>query len=115
MDMEIQINLDKIRKRLEKQQKVLSARVEEEKEKAAPGSVANPDRADLAHDYSYRARHISMIDQLEAQLDETGMALERIEEGSYGRCTKCGNFIIAERLEAMPAAELCIRCRRQEE
>lgn len=112
--MEMQINLDKMRKRLKKQLNVLADRVEEEREKAAPNSIANPDRSDLASDYSYRARRLSMVEQLEEQLDETREALQRIEEGTYGQCTNCGNLIMPERLEALPSAELCIDCQRQE-
>ncbi|MGD8402210.1 MAG: TraR/DksA C4-type zinc finger protein [Anaerolineales bacterium] len=111
--MERQINLDKMRKKLDKQKKELSARVEEEREKASPNSLANPDRSDLASDYSYRARRLSMVEQLEEQLEETTEALNRIDEGTYGQCTNCGNSIAPERLEALPAAELCIDCQRQ--
>ncbi len=112
--MEMQINLDKMRKRLKKQQNVLTERVEDEREKASPNSIANPDRADLASDYSYRARRLSMVEQLEEQLDETTEALKRIEEGTYGRCANCGNSIMPERLEALLSAELCIDCQRSE-
>ncbi|MFN2628927.1 MAG: TraR/DksA family transcriptional regulator [Gaiellaceae bacterium] len=42
-------------------------------------------------------------------------ALKRIEEGTYGTCTSCGNEIPAERLEASPWAGLCIECKRREE
>lgn len=112
--MEMQINLDKMRIRLKKQQNVLTDRVEEEREKASPNSIANPDRADLASDYAYRARRLSMVEQLEEQLDETTEALKRIDDGTYGQCTNCGNFIMPERLEVLPAAELCIDCQRQE-
>jgi RNA polymerase-binding protein DksA len=42
-------------------------------------------------------------------------ALERIEQGAYGVCTRCGRPISPERLEARPWASLCIDCRRQEE
>jgi len=112
--MESQIDLDKMQKMLKRQKKILSTRLEEEREKAAPSSIANPDRSDLASDYSYRARRLSMVEQLEEQLDETREALERIDEGTYGRCMNCGNFIKSERLEALPSAELCIDCQRQE-
>jgi RNA polymerase-binding protein DksA len=37
-------------------------------------------------------------------------ALERIAEGTYGECTKCGATIAAGRLEARPEAALCIDC-----
>lgn len=112
--METQINLDKMRKRLKEQEKELSARVEEEKGKASPDSMANPDRSDLAYDYSYRNRRLSMLEQFEEQLEETRHALARIDEGTYGQCTNCGNSISPERLQALPAAELCIDCQRSE-
>lgn len=42
-------------------------------------------------------------------------ALARIEDGSYGACIRCGNEIPAERLSAIPGAELCISCKEWEE
>jgi DnaK suppressor protein len=38
-------------------------------------------------------------------------ALKRIEKGSYGFCTDCGKLIEKERLEAVPHAQLCVRCK----
>ena len=114
MNIDKQIELDEMRKRLKKQQKVLGTRIKAEREKAEPGSVANPDRADLAYDYSYRARRLSMVEKLEDQLDETRKALKRIDEGTYGQCINCGKFILPERLDALPSAELCIDCQRLE-
>lgn len=37
-------------------------------------------------------------------------ALTQINKGTYGKCTKCGKAIKSERLEAMPAATLCVSC-----
>jgi DnaK suppressor protein len=37
-------------------------------------------------------------------------AVERLEQGSYGRCTVCGNEIGAERLEALPGVTTCVTC-----
>lgn len=42
-------------------------------------------------------------------------ALRRIEEGTYGICVECGQPISRERLEAVPHARLCIRCKTEEE
>jgi DnaK suppressor protein len=42
-------------------------------------------------------------------------ALARIDEGTYGICTSCGQPISEERLEARPWAELCIDCARKAE
>ena len=42
-------------------------------------------------------------------------ALARIEEGTYGICTKCGRPISEDRLEALPWASLCIDDARAQE
>jgi DnaK suppressor protein len=112
--MELQIDLEQMRKRLRKKQKVLKERVEVESQRAKPSQLANPDRADMAYDYAYRSRRLSLLEQLEDQLAEVNKALKRIDEGTYGICTNCGKNILPERLEALPSAELCIDCQRQE-
>jgi RNA polymerase-binding protein DksA len=38
-------------------------------------------------------------------------ALQRIERGEYGRCNDCDKLIEKERLEAVPHAQLCLRCK----
>ncbi len=48
-------------------------------------------------------------------LHEIDAALGRIDDGTYGTCTRCGTTISEERLEAMPYATLCIDCKRREE
>ena len=112
--MEVQIDLEQMRKRLRKQQKVLKEQVEVKSQQAKPSQLANPDRADMAYDYAYRSRRLSLLEQLEDQLAEVNKALKRIDEGTYGICTNCGKNILPERLEALSSAELCIDCQRQE-
>jgi RNA polymerase-binding protein DksA len=41
-------------------------------------------------------------------LSEIDAALQRIEDGTYGKCRMCGKEIGTERLEAYPWASLCI-------
>ena len=45
-----------------------------------------------------------------AEIELITGALARLEIGTYGTCTACGGAIAPKRLEAMPAAGLCIRC-----
>jgi DnaK suppressor protein len=45
-------------------------------------------------------------------LGEIDAALVRIDAGTYGTCTNCGNAIAVGRLEAHPWASLCIDCAR---
>ncbi len=47
---------------------------------------------------------------LAQELAETDAALERIEQGKFGRCETCGGAIGRQRLLALPAARLCIEC-----
>lgn len=47
-----------------------------------------------------------------AQIDR---ALVRIDNGTYGVCTRCSAAIPTARLEAMPEAELCLSCKEREE
>jgi len=42
-------------------------------------------------------------------------ALERIDQGIYGKCQSCGLYISDARLEAVPHARLCIKCKSAEE
>ncbi|NDF14797.1 conjugal transfer protein TraR [bacterium] len=42
-------------------------------------------------------------------------ALRRIEDGSYGRCETCEEFIELRRLQARPTTTLCISCKEEEE
>ncbi|WOJ93213.1 TraR/DksA C4-type zinc finger protein [Congregibacter variabilis] len=37
-------------------------------------------------------------------------ALQRIEEGNYGKCMQCGGDIAADRLKVMPEATHCMGC-----
>lgn len=46
--------------------------------------------------------------RLETQLTEVGTALDRIGNGKFGLCEKCGKPIKPERLEANPSARNCM-------
>ncbi|TDB38992.1 MAG: TraR/DksA family transcriptional regulator [Actinobacteria bacterium] len=63
------------------------------------------------------ARELDMTleDNAREILGAIDAALARMDAGGYGVCTRCGKEIQPERLEAMPAAELCITCKEWEE
>ncbi|MCI5109398.1 MAG: TraR/DksA family transcriptional regulator [Marivita sp.] len=44
------------------------------------------------------------------ELRRIDAALQRIEDGSYGTCAKCGDPIAEDRLRAVPTAALCRAC-----
>jgi len=49
------------------------------------------------------------------EIREVEEALERIKSGEYGKCRSCGKRISKARLEALPFATLCLKCKRAEE
>jgi DnaK suppressor protein len=52
----------------------------------------------------------ALAGSLRETLQEINEALAKLEAGTYGRCESCGQQIPEARLEAMPAAKLCIEC-----
>jgi DnaK suppressor protein len=45
-----------------------------------------------------------------AEIELIEEALARLDAGTYGLCTACGDEIAPKRLEALPACRLCITC-----
>jgi RNA polymerase-binding protein DksA len=64
--------------------------------------------ADSGQATAERSQLISIIEGLQSHLHAVDAALRRIEEGTYGRCERCGREIPFERLEARPTATLCV-------
>src|SRR5215470_1697034 len=52
----------------------------------------------------------ALLGTLRETLLEIDEALAKLEAGTYGRCESCGGDIAPARLEAKPAAQLCIEC-----
>jgi len=60
---------------------------------------------------SQAVERIAQVDaarRLDAKLRDVERAIEKLDEGTYGKCDVCGRPIGAERLEAIPSAVLCI-------
>jgi RNA polymerase-binding protein DksA len=113
-DMQKQIDIEDMRNRLQNRKKIMDEQLEIESGKVLPAGMSGKDRADLAYDYEYRAHRVALLNQLESQIEEINEALKRIESGDYGICSNCGAAITPERLEALPHADMCIRCQRKE-
>ena len=69
--------------------------------------------ADAAQTTSERAKVLSLAEGLKQRLEDVQAALGRLEKGTYGICESCGKDIAPERLEAVPAARLCIDCKQK--
>jgi RNA polymerase-binding protein DksA len=59
-------------------------------------------------DYSLEENSAEVLEAIDA-------ALQRIDDGTYGTCVRCGREVGIERLEARPWSALDIECQRLEE
>lgn len=60
-------------------------------------------------------RNQAFINHSRAALLDVNSALRRLDEGTYGKCQRCGREINPRRLEALPWVTLCIQCAEQVE
>jgi DnaK suppressor protein len=81
----------------------------------ASGSLSNVPvhPADLGTDNFEQELSLGLLENEQQLLEQTLSALDRIANGSYGRCQECGGGISAERLEALPYAPSCLACAEQ--
>jgi RNA polymerase-binding transcription factor DksA len=49
-------------------------------------------------------------ERVAAEIEELKTAIDRVEQGIYGQCARCGARIDPERLEALPTTTLCANC-----
>ncbi|MEU7333995.1 RNA polymerase-binding protein DksA, partial [Streptomyces parvus] len=71
----------------------------------------SPDSADRAaqeEDLALELRNRNRERKLIMKIDK---ALQKIQDGEYGRCESCGIEIGVRRLEARPTADLCFDCK----
>lgn len=78
----------------------------------AAGELSGYDQhpADLGSEMFERARNLALGEHHLLRLEAIEQALRRWDEGVYGRCARCGGMIERPRLEAEPAAILCMGC-----
>ena len=75
------------------------------------GSLAfDQNFADSSQVTAERGEAEALAHTLQETLNDVERALGKIDEGTFGTCEGCGNPIAEPRLEAMPAAKLCIDC-----
>ena len=91
-----------------------SGSLEEETGELVSGS-ADQHMADTATETVEREIGNTLEEHDERLLLAIDAGLQRIEDGTYGKCVNCGAPIPEGRLEAMPWATLCIECKRKEE
>lgn len=71
--------------------------------------------ADLGSEVFERSKDMAVRGSLRLRLAEIDEAFERLEEGTYGVCQRCGQPIQPERLSIIPETKLCSVCARTDE
>jgi len=70
---------------------------------------------DLSSDSYEQEVSTSLLQNEREMLLEVADAIERVADGSYGKCENCQKPILAERLQAVPYTRYCIDCAREQE
>ena len=68
------------------------------------------DPLDQVRSSTDRDMAVEALNQQARSIHEIRAALERIEDGSYGRCERCEEPIPVKRLDALPWARMCVKC-----
>ena len=70
----------------------------------------SPDAAEAACFHLNRELGFTNLNRDSDVLREIHSALDRIDDGTFGACTSCGDEIALKRLKAVPWSPLCINC-----
>ena len=108
-------------KDMEIYEKLLQERRKELLKQALSGKTGKLDEEQAA-DFLDTAGRTSALELMSAlkhnerrEVEEISLALEKIKDGTYGKCEGCGEEIAPARLEALPTAGLCRNCKAEQE
>jgi RNA polymerase-binding transcription factor DksA len=69
--------------------------------------------ADLGTDNFEQEFTLSLLENEEQVLEEIAAALQRLQQGAFGRCEECTGDIPKVRLGALPYTRYCVECARK--
>lgn len=105
------------RGRLLKELGYLEANVLKQNQRDASGDLSGYSfhMADLGTDAMEREKAFLFASAEGRAIYDVDEALRRLYGGAYGTCESCSQPIARERLEVVPHARLCVRCKEREE
>jgi DnaK suppressor protein len=110
---------EKVRQRLDSERDRVSREIAEFRadlsvslEDSTEENAYDQHMADSATPMLNREIDVSLEENARSVLAQIDRALEKLDEGTYGTCDRCGKPIGEERLEVMPYASLCVDCKR---
>jgi DnaK suppressor protein len=79
------------------------------------GDAAGDDQADSGSKTAERDAATSLLRTLLDRRTQAELAMQRLDDGTYGNCEGCHNPIPVERLEVFPSATTCVNCKQVRE
>ena len=76
---------------------------------------AGMDTIDVGSSQFERDQEISVTRNARAVYDQSKLALQLLDEGTWGTCESCGEPIGKARLQAVPRATMCVTCKQRQE
>ncbi|WP_408611133.1 TraR/DksA family transcriptional regulator [Glycomyces xiaoerkulensis] len=77
--------------------------------------TAGDDQIDSGSKTVEHEHEVALAGAISERIRQVRHALERLDDGDYGICERCGKPIPAARLAAFPSATLCVSCKELEE
>ena len=100
---------------LERREEILKAAMTTKEQGMGFSTDDLPDEVDLASSESDQSLSLRLRDRERVLLKKIDKVIQKIDEGTYGICERCGEEIGIKRLEARPVTDLCIRCKEEQE
>jgi DnaK suppressor protein len=101
---------------LRAQRIVLTQEMDELESEATGQQGATPEtQGDAALVDRDHTMDLTLLGDEAAILGEVVAAIDRLREGTYGRCEDCGRAITRARLAVIPYARRCMECETQQE
>jgi len=109
--------LQDLRKRLRGDVSHLTSEALHETGGQASGNLSNTPihMADLGTDNFEQEFTLGLIQNEEEALEEIAGALDRLDQGVFGRCEECHKDIPKTRLQALPYTRYCVDCARKQQ
>lgn len=76
---------------------------------------AGEELADVGSDNFVREMGLTLMSEEGRKIQAIHDAIERLKDGTYGICEECDGEIQSGRLEAIPFAKLCVKCKAKKE
>ncbi len=75
------------------------------------GTEGAPDIGDVSANTYSRDVLLNLSETQRQKIRDIDAALERIDQGEYGVCTRCGEEIAPRRMEVRPFSRYCVDCK----